>query len=109
MVLAGFMDGSVAVFNAHTGALLHRASCHSKYCVRVRWMRCGADAHGQRFVTCSWDHTVGVHALTGKLQKSIAACTLFLPLLSESAGCSHTSSLDWARAGSRPAVQACHA
>lgn len=56
LLLAGAMDGSTTVLNAASGKVLARHKSHAKYCVRVRWA-----PDGQRFVSCSWDHTLAVH------------------------------------------------
>ena len=58
LLLAGAMDGSVVLLDAHTGQLLFRHKAHAKYCVRVRW---NSDCH--HFVSCSWDRTMSVFQL----------------------------------------------
>ena len=62
LVLAGSMDGSVAVYDAQTGTVLTHSRLHRKYCVRVRW---GLAAGNHRFVTAAWDNTVAIHELAG--------------------------------------------
>lgn len=72
LLLAGAMDGSVLLLDAHTGTVLLRHKAHAKYCVRVRWA-----PHSSHFATCSWDHTMSVfqmnisaHEPSFSLQKS---------------------------------------
>lgn len=72
LLLAGAMDGSVLLLDAHTGTVLLQHKAHAKYCVRVRWA-----PHSSHFATCSWDHTMSVfqmnisaHEPSFSLQKS---------------------------------------
>lgn len=55
LLLAGSMDGSVTLLDAHTGTVLTRHKAHAKYCVRVRWA-----PDSSHCVSCSWDHTMAV-------------------------------------------------
>ncbi|KAL0056020.1 hypothetical protein WJX82_006755 [Trebouxia sp. C0006] len=55
LLLAGSMDGSVTLLDAHTGTVLTRHKAHAKYCVRVRW-----SPDSSHCVSCSWDHTMAV-------------------------------------------------
>ena len=55
LLLAGAMDGSVAILQADNGSVLWRHKAHAKYCVRVRWA-----ADSSHFVSCSWDRTLCV-------------------------------------------------
>lgn len=63
LILAGFMDGTVAVHNAQSGQLLTHIRPHRKYCVRVRWLS------AERFATAAWDNTFAVHEMIGQLQQ----------------------------------------
>ena len=58
LLLAGAMDGSVVLLDAHTGQLLLRHKAHAKYCVRVRW-----SPDCQHFASCSWDRTMSLFQL----------------------------------------------
>ncbi|DBB06686.1 TPA: hypothetical protein ACH3X1_012194 [Trebouxia sp. C0004] len=55
LLLAGSMDGSVTLLDAHTGTVLTRLKAHAKYCVRVQWA-----PDSSHCVSCSWDHTMAV-------------------------------------------------
>lgn len=63
-MLAGYMDGSVAAFDAHLGFLVVRFRPHRKYTVRVRWLP--NQGGSMRFVSASWDNTLAIHTCSGE-------------------------------------------
>lgn len=54
-LLAGSMDGTVAVLDAEDGTVLAKSKPHAKYCVRVAWAPSSAHV-----LSASWDSTVVV-------------------------------------------------
>ncbi len=68
LLMAGAMDGSITLLDAHTGIVLARHKAHAKYCVRVRWAPDSCHC-----VSCSWDHTMSVFKLdTGTDESSLS-------------------------------------
>jgi hypothetical protein len=52
LIAVGCMNGSVAVLDSSTGAMLGSCKPHSKYVVAVAWSHCG-----QHLATASYDHS----------------------------------------------------
>lgn len=57
-VAAGCMNGSVAVLDSSTGAVLGSSKPHSKYIVAVAWSSCS-----QYLATASYDHSLTIQAV----------------------------------------------